>query len=204
MTFPGLLNVWPPKIPFWPPGVGWGFTKKYWFSGQFMTFPGLLNCWPPKIHPGTALGSGGSICLGSNQSHIHPNMCAKFGCGPTGVNAMLVWHSRNVRKLRHPATLATIFLERPSLGSLVVRLITGDSIGISGVKYLCVAIRSLISPLISPRPNNWSINIDQWSKVWWAWTSCLGSSISRACKWYTSSISTSTNQCFIPTLTNFQ
>ena len=28
----------------------------------------------------------------------------------------------------------------------MVRLITGDPIGISGVKYLCVAIRSLVSP----------------------------------------------------------
>ena len=37
-----------------------------------------------------------------------------------------------------------IFLERPSLGSLVVRLITRDPIGISGDEYLCVAIRSLI------------------------------------------------------------
>ena len=109
-----------------------------------MTFPGLLNFLPPKIPPGAPWVRVGQICLGSNQSHIHPNMCAKFGCGPTGVNAMLVWQSRNEQKLRHPATLATIFLEHPSLGSLVVRLITGDPIGISGVKYLCVAIRSLI------------------------------------------------------------
>ena len=36
--------------------------------------------------------------------------------------------------------IATIFLARPPLGSLVVRLITGDPIGISGVTYLCVAI----------------------------------------------------------------
>ena len=50
---------------------------------------------------------------------------------------------QNVQKLRHPATLATIFLERPSLGSLVVRFITRDPIGISGDEYLCVAIRSL-------------------------------------------------------------
>ena len=24
--------------------------------------------------------------LGSNESHIYPNMCAKFGCGPTVVS----------------------------------------------------------------------------------------------------------------------
>ena len=48
------------------------------------------------------------------------------------------------RKLRHPATIATFFLERPPLGSLVVRLFTGDPIGISGVTYICVAIRSLV------------------------------------------------------------
>ena len=41
------------------------------------------------------------------------------------------------------STIATIFLARQPLGSLVVRLITGDPIGISGVTYLCVAIRSL-------------------------------------------------------------
>ena len=57
-------------------------------------------------------------------------MCATFGCAPTVVNAMLVWQSRSVRKLRYPATIATIFLARPPLGSLVVRLITGDPIGI--------------------------------------------------------------------------
>ena len=62
MTFPGLLNFGPPKIPIWTPWGGVGFLKKkYCFSGQFMTFPGLLNFWPPKIPPGTPLGSGGSI-----------------------------------------------------------------------------------------------------------------------------------------------
>ena len=29
------------------------------------------------------LGWGGSILLGESQSRIYPNMCAKFGCGPT-------------------------------------------------------------------------------------------------------------------------
>ena len=37
--------------------------------------------------------------------------------------------------------IATTFLARPPVGALVVRLITRDPIGISGVKYLCVAIR---------------------------------------------------------------
>ena len=32
------------------------------------------------------LGWGGSIFLGESQSRIYPNMCAKFGCGPTVVS----------------------------------------------------------------------------------------------------------------------
>ena len=32
---------------------------------------------------GIPLGLGGSIFLGEIQSRIYPNMCAKFGCGPT-------------------------------------------------------------------------------------------------------------------------
>ena len=28
----------------------------------------------------------GPICLGANESHIYPNMCAIFGCGPTVVS----------------------------------------------------------------------------------------------------------------------
>ena len=28
----------------------------------------------------------GSNCLGSNESIIYPNICAKFGCGPTVVS----------------------------------------------------------------------------------------------------------------------
>ena len=150
MTFHGLF--WTPKIPALTPGVCWFFfiIFFYWFSGQFMTFPGLLNFWPPKIPPGTTpLGSGGSIFLGSNLSHICPNMRVKFRCAPTVVNAMLAWQSQNVRKLRHPAMIATIFLARPSVGALVVRLITRDPIGISGVKYLCVVIRSLAVPPVA-------------------------------------------------------
>ena len=27
----------------------------------------------------------GPICFGANESHIYPNMCAIFGCGPTVV-----------------------------------------------------------------------------------------------------------------------
>ena len=35
---------------------------------------------------GIPLGWGGSISLGESQSRIYPNMCAKFGCGPTVVS----------------------------------------------------------------------------------------------------------------------
>ena len=28
----------------------------------------------------------GQIYLGANESHIYPNMCAMFGCGPTVVS----------------------------------------------------------------------------------------------------------------------
>ncbi len=41
--------------------------------------------------------------------------------------------------------IMTIVLARPPLGSLVVRLITGDAIRISGVGHLGVAIQSLPS-----------------------------------------------------------
>ena len=35
------------------------------------------------ITPGVGVGQ---ICLAENGSHIYPNMCAKFGCGPTVVS----------------------------------------------------------------------------------------------------------------------
>ena len=143
--FPDFWIFDPLKSPFGPPGVGGIFkTKIIDFLGSSWHFPDFWIFDPLKSPLAPPWGRVGQICFGSNQSHIHPNMCAKFGCGPTGVNAMLVWQSRNVQKLRYPAKLATIFLERPSLGSLVVRLITRDPIGISGDEYLCVAIRSLI------------------------------------------------------------
>ena len=48
---------------------------------------------PPKSNFGDcsqwAQPSGpyvGPICLGANESHIYPNMCAIFGCGPTAVS----------------------------------------------------------------------------------------------------------------------
>ena len=48
---------------------------------------------PPKSNFGDcsqwAQPSGsyvGPICLGANESHIYPNMCAIFGCGPTVVS----------------------------------------------------------------------------------------------------------------------
>ena len=51
-----------------------------------MTFPGLLIFLPPKAL-GTTLGWGGSnIFLAENESHICPNMCAKFSRGPTVVS----------------------------------------------------------------------------------------------------------------------
>ena len=49
-----------------------------------MTFPGLLIFFDPlnKTH-GTPWGGVGQNCLAENESHIYPNMCAKFGCGLT-------------------------------------------------------------------------------------------------------------------------
>ena len=32
------------------------------------------------------MGWGGSIFLAENESHIYPNICAKFGCGPMVVS----------------------------------------------------------------------------------------------------------------------
>ena len=32
------------------------------------------------------LGWAGSNFLAENESHVYPNMCAKFGCGPTVVS----------------------------------------------------------------------------------------------------------------------
>ena len=61
-----------------------------------MTFPGLLNFDPLKSPLAPLLGSGGSKKIGSNQSHIYPNMCAKYGCTQTIVNAMLVHDNREM------------------------------------------------------------------------------------------------------------
>ena len=51
MTFPGLLILWPPKIPTATP-FGGGGDFCYRFSRQFMKFTGLLKCWPPPEPPG--------------------------------------------------------------------------------------------------------------------------------------------------------
>ena len=47
-----------------------------------MTFPGLLIFLPRK----TPWGGVGQFFLGEGQSHTYPNMCAKFGRGPTVVS----------------------------------------------------------------------------------------------------------------------
>ena len=41
---------------------------------------------PPKNPHVTPLGGVGQICLAENESHIYPNICAKFGCGSTVVS----------------------------------------------------------------------------------------------------------------------
>ena len=48
---------------------------------------GLLGyvSWHVSVS-GIPLGWGGSLVLGESQSRIYPNMCAKFGCGPTVVS----------------------------------------------------------------------------------------------------------------------
>ena len=55
-----------------------------------MTFPGLLIFLPLKTPPNTPMGplwgGVGKFCLAQNESRIYPNMCAKFGCGPTVVS----------------------------------------------------------------------------------------------------------------------
>ncbi len=35
---------------------------------------------------GSPWGGVGKFCLAENESHIYPNMCPKFGCGPTVVS----------------------------------------------------------------------------------------------------------------------
>ena len=84
MPLPGLLNLWLPKIPTWTPWGGVGlffidFLGSSWHFSDFWIFDPLKSPW----------GRVGLIFLGSYQSHIYPNMCAKFDCGPTVVNAML-------------------------------------------------------------------------------------------------------------------
>ena len=51
-----------------------------------MKFPGLLILLPPKNPLEPPWGGVGQICLSESQSHIYPNMCAKFGRGLTVVS----------------------------------------------------------------------------------------------------------------------
>ena len=80
--FPDFWFFYPLKLP---PPTGF-FLICFWFSGQFMIFPGLLICWHPKNSHGTLLGGAGQFFFAEDESHIYPNMCAKFGCGPTVVS----------------------------------------------------------------------------------------------------------------------
>ena len=89
----------------------------------------------------------GILCVYESLTSDHPSdtTTPMWFWGWSYKRGSTVWQSQNVRKLRYPATVSTFFLARPPLGSLVVRLITGDPIGILGVTYLCVAIRSLVT-----------------------------------------------------------
>ena len=79
MRFPELSKCWHLKLPPTHPPVGWGLKNVIDFSGQFMKFPGPLN--PPNSP------WAGSIFFSCEWlSYIYPNMCAKFGCGPTVVS----------------------------------------------------------------------------------------------------------------------
>ena len=51
-----------------------------------MTFPGFLNFLPLKIPHETPWVWWVKSCLGENDSHMYPNMRAKFGCDPTVVS----------------------------------------------------------------------------------------------------------------------
>ena len=71
--------------------------------------------------------------------------------------------------MQHPATIATIILARPPLGSLVVRLITGDAIRISGVGHLGVAIQSLVPHqrlILKLKSHGMGNSIINWIEQW--------------------------------------
>ena len=72
-----------------------------------MTFPGLLIFGPPKTPPTSPWdpsGVGWVIFLAQNECRIYPNMCAKFGCGPTVVSK-----KRGVQTDRQTEKIAALY-----------------------------------------------------------------------------------------------
>ena len=47
---------------------------------------GKGGLWQPFLFLESPRGGVGQFFLAENESHIYPNMCAKFGCGPTVVS----------------------------------------------------------------------------------------------------------------------
>ena len=51
----------------------------------------------------------GQIFLVENESHIYPNMCAKFGCGPTVVSKKSGGYRRTDRQTKKTAAVYNVF-----------------------------------------------------------------------------------------------
>ena len=64
----------------------------------------------------------GPICLGANGSHIYPNRCAIFGCGPTVVSREKGggysdnWHEWLQDNFYGGSATKRIVIKEPSLG----------------------------------------------------------------------------------------
>ena len=84
MKFPELLKFGP--LTFQPPS---GVLKFFFFGflSSIWHFPDFWFVDPLRTPVGPSWGGVGQMyVLAENESHIYPNMCAKFGCGPTVVS----------------------------------------------------------------------------------------------------------------------
>ena len=50
------------------------------------------------------------ICLAENESHIYPNICAKFGCGPTVVSKKKGGIDRQTDRQTKAGTLLQLYM----------------------------------------------------------------------------------------------
>ena len=159
MTFPRLFDLLTP-LKISTPHRGLKNPQKLVSTWHFPDF--LLFC-PLKTPMGPPCGGVGHIFLAENESHIYPNMRAKFGCDPTVVSKKNWGTDRQTDK-----------------GTLQLYIVEGSSSPLQYKTKYDIKVRH-------------DVNHALWWKIWWKMVrhSKWGSAISHSLGLFYSSLSLS-------------